>query len=97
MPDACIVSHQLRTTAFSTLGGFGCNGDWHWTYEFRRGAGDVDQYQGDRQVRRHGGVVRVLRYRPGVMDIEPRGVKKRKKKEGVMRLGDIQNGQCRRR
>ena len=45
-PDACIVSHQLRTTAFSSFEG---NGYWCWKYvcEFRRVAAEVGQNQDD--------------------------------------------------
>jgi hypothetical protein len=40
-PDACIVSHQLHTTTFSSFEG---NGDWRWKYVcvFRRVAVEVD-------------------------------------------------------
>ena len=54
MPDACIVSHQLRSTPlyhpFVDLGRLLlANADLgRCVYEFRSVAGYVDQYQGDR-------------------------------------------------
>jgi hypothetical protein len=70
-------SHQLRTTAFSTLAGF------HWVTGIvagcmlassKRVAGNVDEYRGDRQVREG-----ISQYQGGI------------KKDDV-KLGDIQNG-----
>ena len=48
----------------------------------------MEQYQGDRaKFEDIVGLLKFSRYRPGVMNIEPRGVKKK----GDMQLGDIQN------
>ena len=68
-PDACIVSHQLRTTAFSTSVGFDWERGRHWkcVREFRRASDEGEKYQSCHQTRgvswRSETVMKVSRHR----------------------------------